>query len=115
MNILTLNTEAYGGGASQIALSLMDFYRTAGHDSWMLNAVHNDTKGQTRVLQNDDARNPLFRLTKRLMEVSLQKRIPFVPKLLRLTLSAANPTGPSSSEQEGKISTSLQLEAFLNS
>ena len=44
MNILTLNTEAYGGGASQIALSLMDFYRTAGHDSWMLNAVHNDTK-----------------------------------------------------------------------
>lgn len=91
MNILTLNTEAYGGGASQIALSLMDFYRTAGHDSWMLNAVHNDTKGQTRVLQNDDARNPLFRLTKRLMEVSLQKRIPFIPKLLRLTLSASEP------------------------
>ena len=90
MNILTLNTEAYGGGASQIALSLMDFYRTAGHDSWMLNAVHNDTKGQTRVLQNDDARNPLFRLTKRLMEVSLQKHT-FVPKLLRLTLSASEP------------------------
>ena len=77
MNILTLNTEAYGGGASHRSPSLMDFYRTAGHDSWMLNAVHNDTKGQTRVLQNDDARNPLFRLTKRLMEVSLQKRIPF--------------------------------------
>ncbi len=91
MNILTLSTEAHGGGASQVARSLMQFYSESGHNSRMLNALHDEADGRTEVLDNDAARNPLFKLAKGLMHASLERRVPLLPKLLQAILSASEP------------------------
>jgi glycosyltransferase involved in cell wall biosynthesis len=91
MNILTLNTEAFSGGASQIATSLFHAYGDAGHSSRMLNAIYQSKDKRIQIIDNDRFRNPIFRLTQKLLKISFQKTIPILPKLFSLLLAGSEP------------------------
>ena len=91
MKILTLNTEAKGGGASQIAQTLMRFYESTGHDSKMLNAVHASDDRKILPIDNDAYRNSVYRLTKKLLQASLDKGVPILPRLLGVLLALCEP------------------------
>ena len=91
MKILTLNPEATGGGANQIAVSLFKYYRTAGHQSNFLTAIQDlDDPGVT-ALENDENRNLLFKICQRLLQTCLNRKIPVVPKPLAHLLSLCEP------------------------
>ena len=91
MNILTLNTEVLGGGANQVAISLFNSYEEAGHSSRMLNAIYQSKDKRIQIIDNDRFRNPIFRLTQKLLKISLQKTIPILPKLFSLLLAGSEP------------------------
>ena len=91
MNILTLNTEAFSGGASQIATSLFHAYGDAGHSSRMLNAIDNSKDKRLQSIDNDSFRNPIFRFSQKLLDASLHNAVPLLPKLFSLFLTWAEP------------------------
>jgi glycosyltransferase involved in cell wall biosynthesis len=91
MNILTLNTEVLGGGANQVAISLFNSYEKAGHNSRILNAIYQSKDKRIQIIDNDGFRNPVFKLTQKLLQVSLRKAVPILPKLFRLLLAGSEP------------------------
>jgi len=91
LNILTLNTEAFGGGANQIALSLFQHYKSSGHTSKFINALHQSTDLEIECAPNDASRNLLFRFLRLAMEHSLRNNIRFMPKLLGWLLAFSEP------------------------
>jgi len=91
MNILTLNTEAFSGGASQIATSLFNAYEAAGHSSRMLNAIDNSKDNKLQTIDNDSFRNPIFRFSQKLLDASLNNAVPLLPKLFSLFVAWAEP------------------------
>lgn len=57
----------------------------------MLNAVHQEEEKSIGVLPNEGARNPLYSLASRLMQASLDKRLPILPKLFAGLRSISEP------------------------
>jgi glycosyltransferase involved in cell wall biosynthesis len=91
LNILTINTEALGGGASQIANSLSQFYSISGHTSTFLNALNSDHVQNISRIDNDEFRNSTWKLFHNLMVVCLKRQIPLLPKLFRCLCSLSEP------------------------
>jgi glycosyltransferase involved in cell wall biosynthesis len=91
VNILSLNTEAFGGGASRIALSLLNFYNAAGHPSKLYNAIHDVPGQQIQKLRNDQSRNVFQRILHMGMKASLDKGIPLLPKIFQQLMCLAEP------------------------
>ena len=91
MNVLSLNTEAFGGGAAQISLTLSKYYQLRNHTSIFYNAINHLPAQNIFRLDHDYYRNWLFRLLQGLLRVSLDHSIQLFPKLLSFLMLLSEP------------------------
>ena len=91
MNILTINTEAQGGGASRIAFSLFEHYLQEGHTSSMYTGIRDHDDPKIEVVNNDQRRNFSYQLFDWLLRFSLRKRIPIVPRVFSILKAYSEP------------------------
>ena len=91
MNILKIHAEESGGGANQIASALLRGYQKKGHKSRM--AVGHKDSNCDSIFQvpNEEERNIIYRISKDYLYRSLQKQIPFAPKVLSKLLPWTEP------------------------
>ena len=94
MNILKINAEEYGGGANQIAHSLLMSYMHLEHQAIM--GIRGIRKGNNQnplifEIPNEQSRNFFYRKAKSLQQKALQKRTPVIPKILNAVISYSEP------------------------
>ena len=91
MNILSLNTEAQGGGASRIAFSLFEYYLQTGHASSMYTGIRDHDDPKIEVVNNDRRRNFSYQLFDWLLRYSLRQGIPLFPRIFRMLKDYSEP------------------------
>lgn len=91
VNILTLNTEAVGGGAAQIALSLSRYYQSRNPVSTFYNAIHHMPAEGIIRLEHDQYRNLIFRMLQRLLKASLYHSVPIIPRFFSFLMLLSEP------------------------
>jgi glycosyltransferase involved in cell wall biosynthesis len=94
LNILKLNSEILGGGANQIAQSLLMSYAQLDHQVMM--GIRGIRKGDNQnplifEIPNEQSRNFFYRKAKSLQQKALQKRTPIIPKILNAVISYSEP------------------------
>ncbi|MDA8990803.1 glycosyltransferase [Opitutales bacterium] len=94
MKILKINAEELGGGANQIAKSLLDSYSKNGHITTM--GIRGIRKGKNQnslifEIPNEQSRNFIYRKAKSLQHEALQNMTPIIPKLFNRIMSYSEP------------------------
>ena len=82
MNILKIHAEESGGGANQIAGTLLRGYLKAGHPSQMTVREKNSNWNEIFEVPNEDSRNIFYRQTKAILQKLLVKEVCLLPRVL---------------------------------
>jgi glycosyltransferase involved in cell wall biosynthesis len=91
LNILKVNAEDFGGGANQIATSLLSEYNKKSHIAKLFVREKNFDDPKIIQVPNEENRNIFYKLNKILLEKSLNYSLPILPKVFSKFSLATEP------------------------